>query len=147
LLEQTAEYHRLVYGENPGPNAAEELFEEVPPGQSRANKRFFGLWRGDQLFGLLDVFEAFRQPDECYLGLLLLHPEARERGVGAEVLAAVERWLATRQIARLRLACAEQNLKGMNFWRRSGFVVAETFPPRQLGARLTTLVELVKSLP
>jgi ribosomal protein S18 acetylase RimI-like enzyme len=46
----------------------------------------------------------------------------------------------------MRLAVAEQNTGGLRFWERHGYRVEKRFPPRDLGARQTVLLELVRAL-
>lgn len=147
LCEACADYFGLDYGQPAGPDEARSLLAELPPGKGLGDKFFFGLFTPrPRLCGALDLLRDFREPGEWYLGLLLLEPGARGRGVGETVLRAAEDWVRGQGARRMRLACAEQNTGGRRFWERCGYRVEKRFPPRVMGARETVLLELVRAL-
>lgn len=147
LCEACADYHVLVYGAPPAPDEARNLLFELPPGKAAQDKHFWGLFTPrPRLVGAVDLVRDVRRPGEWYLGLLLLEPQARGLGHGEAVLRALEAFARDHGADALRLACAEQNLSGRKFWERHGFREDRRFPPRQLGARQTVLVEYLRAL-
>jgi GNAT superfamily N-acetyltransferase len=147
LCDACADYHVLLQGEPAGPDEARHLLAELPPGKAREDKFFFGLFTPrPRLCGALDLVRDFREPGEWYLGLLLLEPGARGRGLGEDVLRAAEGWARTQGARRMRLACAEQNEAGRRFWERHGYRADRHFPPRRMGSKETVLVEFVHEL-
>lgn len=147
LCEACADYHALVYGAPAGPDEAQSLLAELPPGRTPEDKFLWGLFTPrPRLCGAVDLIRDVRRPGEWYLGLLLLEPQARGLGHGEAVLRAVEAFARAHGADALRLACAEQNLGGRRFWERQGFREDRWFPPRQLGARETVLIEYVRPL-
>jgi GNAT superfamily N-acetyltransferase len=147
LFEACADYHTLVYGQPAGPDEARTQLAELPPGKTLEDKFFFGLFTPrPRLCGVLDLIRDFREPGEWYLGLLMLEPGARGHGLGEGVVRAAEGWVRGQGAHRMRLAVAEQNTDGLRFWERHGYRVEKRFPPRDLGARHTVLLELVRAL-
>ena len=73
-------------------------------------------WRGCQSFPL-----AFRKPRDGYLGLMLLDPEFRGRGLGKTLLAEAEARARERGAGRLYLGVLQANPRGRAFWQRQGF--------------------------
>lgn len=147
LCEACVDYHTLVYGQPAGPDEARTQLTELPPGKTLEDKFFFGLFTPrPRLCGALDFIRDFREPGEWYLGLLMLEPGARGNGLGEAVLKAAEDWVRGQGGRRIRLAVAEQNTGGLRFWERHGFREDKRFPPRDMGARQTVLLELVHAL-
>ena len=78
LYEQCVDYMILVDGQPAGENAAEEEFEDLPPGRSADDRFMFGIvHQRKELIGVLDAIRGY--PDEVawWIGLLLLAPEMR----------------------------------------------------------------------
>jgi ribosomal protein S18 acetylase RimI-like enzyme len=146
LVEACGDYYQLVYGQPAPKSEAELLMAELPRGKTLADKFMFGIFERTQLTGVVDLVRDFRRVREWYLGLLLLEPATRQRGRGTMVLEEVLSWLRGEGADSLRLAVAEQNQRALRFWQRHGFRLDHKSEPRQLGARLTVLLELGREL-
>lgn len=123
LGERCLEHIELHYGTPPDPEQViRELLSELPPGKELADKFGLGVFDGaGRLVGGIDVVRDYPEPREWYLGLMLLDPEHRERGLGTKLLAELVRWLRGQGAAYLRLAVSEHNEAGRRFWERGGF--------------------------
>jgi GNAT superfamily N-acetyltransferase len=146
LVDSAGDYYRLVYGAPADAGEAALLLGELPPGKTLADKFMFGFFRGLDLYGVIDVVRGYRDADEWYLGLLLLRPWARSGGRGTMILEEVVGWLRAEGCKRVRLAVAEQNVRALRFWERHDFQFDKRFPPKQLTARETVFLELVREL-
>ncbi|MGQ0507480.1 MAG: GNAT family N-acetyltransferase [Myxococcaceae bacterium] len=147
LFARCGDYFDLVYGRPAAPNEAEHQLAELPPGRTPADKLSVGFFTGDrELCGILDVVRGYRDAAEWYLGLLLFEPALRSSGHGTSVLSSLEDWARDEGATGIRLACAEQNLLGLRFWRKHEFVEDRRFPPRTLGNREAVLIEFVRRL-
>ena len=70
----------------------------------------------------IDLLRDFPNPHAWYLGMLLVAPEARSRGLGAAIVAALRRWVVAQGGWTIRLIVQEQNPAALRFWSRQGFV-------------------------
>lgn len=100
---------------------ADELFSESPPGCDPADGCRLGLFLGDRLSGLVEMFCGFPEPQDAYLGLLVLGPWAQGAGIGRAFLAHVEALARGRGAPVLYLAVLDANPRGRAFWLREGF--------------------------
>ena len=75
---------------------------------------------------------ATRRPEFVFIGLLLVQRSRQGQGVGAEAMAAVERYVGQwPEARRFRLAVVDTNAPVLGFWRRMGFEpTGETRPYR-----------------
>ena len=103
----------------------------------------FGLERDDELVGALDVLRDYPQPDDWYLGLLLLEPQSRSGGLGERVVANLRSWIAGQGGHAIRLAVNDLNEDGARFWMKMGFQPVATAVQEQDGrANPVTRMEL-----
>lgn len=121
LHERCADFITLVYGAAPGADAARELLEDAPSGHPADRKRVLGLRQGGALVGVVELLIDYPEPCAWYLGLLMLAPEARGRGLGGRVVDAVLAWIAEEGGRVVRLAVQTQNASALRFWTRKGF--------------------------
>jgi GNAT superfamily N-acetyltransferase len=121
LLERCADFEILMRGSPPAAEAAQELLEACPAGHPIEKKLVFGLERDDELVGALDVLRDYPQPNDWYLGLLLLEPQARSGGLGERVVANLRSWIAAQGGRAIHLAVQDVNEDGARFWLRMGF--------------------------
>jgi diamine N-acetyltransferase len=118
LLERCADYYRDVERRAVPPDEARTLFDILPPGSTRADKHLFGI---DGLTGVTEVISGWPSPGTWLIGLLLLSPEARSRGLGAQVVAELATWAAAQGAGRLRAAVVPTNPRALEFWESQGF--------------------------
>jgi ribosomal protein S18 acetylase RimI-like enzyme len=98
------------------------------------------------LVGLIDVARRYPQPNTWYIGLLLLDPAIRNRGIGTDVVLALRRQAAFDRAARIMAAVVEENVQALRFWQARGFEVMRRFPTRRFGAKEHALLELMVEL-
>jgi len=126
LIERCADYVQLVSGQLPQPNDGEELLTDRPPNKSLDDKIVLGLFdEHDRLIGVLDAVRDYPVAAEWYIGLLMIEPDHRRRGLGADVYRAFERWAANLGARAIRLSVFQQNEQAQRFWQRMGFEEVE----------------------
>jgi len=123
LLEKCVDYLSF---QDEGPvqqNAATELLESVPEGVRPSNKSVIGIFQADTktLIGVIDLIEHYQEIGTATLGLMLLEPESRKRGIGRLAYQQLEVLLLERGISKIRLAVLFGNENGLSFWKSLGF--------------------------
>ena len=121
LLTRAQDYYHLWKGHPPGPAEVDEVFTSIPPGCDPAASHRLGLFTNDTLDGVAELSFGFPAPQDAYLGLMLLAPEARSKGHGACLLAHIEALACKAKAPRLYLAVLQANPRGAAFWQRMGF--------------------------
>ena len=143
LLERCADFVTLDEGAPAGPGAAEEALEAVPPGHAREDQIVFGLG-GARLDGMLGVLRSYPAPGEWWIGTFMLDPAARNRGLGAAIIADFEGWLRGQGCAAVYLAVLERNPDAQRFWERVGYRELDRRPRK--GPRPDPCVRMRKAL-
>jgi len=96
LCEACRDYYELNAGTPPSASAARDLFTAGPPSARPEDKLVLGVFeapgdgsvRGGRLVGLIEGFRGYPEAGAWWLGLVLLHPDERGRGLGAALVEA-----------------------------------------------------------
>lgn len=147
LYERCADYFKLVIGAPPGPAEVQSAFTSLPEGKAYEDKHALALLDdGGTLFGHLELIRDYPVAEEWWIGLLLLAPSGRSRGLGSEIERACVEWLRRRDGRAVQLAVVEENKPALRFWRRLGYEEIERKGPRRIGTKEHRLVVLRKEL-
>src|SRR5437870_7991873 len=109
---------QLVTGRPVGDAAAQSLFSGLPPGKTYDDKFLFGLICGSALVGVIDLLRAWPTETSWTLGLLMLDPDIRGRGVGKAVVRTLEAWIRSQGAKVMRIGVVERNTRAISFWER-----------------------------
>src|SRR5690349_16168447 len=87
LSEDSKEYIKLIEGRAPRLNDAENLLKALPEGKSIKDKFVLGIYDRDALIGVIDLIKDYPEEKIWFIGLLLLSPEYRGKGLGSKIYA------------------------------------------------------------
>jgi GNAT superfamily N-acetyltransferase len=147
LLERCAEYNLLVSGEPPGSSAAQSLLAECPPGRSSEDKLVIGISTADaNLVGVLDAIRGYPQADCCWVGLLLIDPSFRNKGLGRLIYQSFEQWAGQLGAKYILIGVIEENQRACRFWKQMGFELVEKQPQQKFGMKNQVVITMVRNL-
>jgi ribosomal protein S18 acetylase RimI-like enzyme len=147
LLEKCADYTLLVTGSPPKPSAASSLLVDCPPGKTVEDKVVIGISAEKQgLMSVLDTIKDYPNPGDWWLGLLLIDPAHRNKGLGKQIYQSFEHWASQLGARRIFLGVVEENQKAARFWQSLGFEIIERQPVRQFGNRAHAVITMVRDI-
>jgi len=147
VLDAAADYAEFECGAPAPPDAGAAFFTDAPPRKPDAEMLKLGIEAaGLGLAGLLDVVLDYPAPPVWFIGLLLLRPEARGRGLGRAAAEGLAEHAAARGARALRLVALERNARGRAFWEARGFRPLRRLPPERFGTRTHVRVEYERPL-
>lgn len=81
-------------------------------------KIVLGIYReeNDELIGIIDIIERLYDENTLSLGLMLLAPSYRNKGIGTIAYEKFQKWAIDRNILRIRIGVLYGNDKGLRFW-------------------------------
>lgn len=147
LFDRCADFAMLVEGEEVSPTAAEDIFQSKPDGRSLDDKFLYGLW--DRTGAIVGVLEGMRHyPDETiwWIGLLLLAPEIRGRGLGRKLVQGLCDCARSAQVTAVMLGVVEENRSAYRFWQQVGFERVRQTEPRPFGKKTHTVYVMRRAL-
>ena len=83
------DYWQLAEGQEPGLQKARDFFTDTPPNCDPKVSLRLGLFLGDRLSGLAELFFGFLTAGDSYLSLMVLGPWARNYGNDKKFLAVI----------------------------------------------------------
>ncbi|MBV8827024.1 MAG: GNAT family N-acetyltransferase [Bradyrhizobiaceae bacterium] len=147
LSQRCADYALMLTGQPPDRDASAAFFAAVPDGKTLADMWKLGVFdSAGKLVALADVAREHPAPGTWYIGLLLIDPTVRGRGVGAAVVRGVKQEAARNGAVRLMLSVVTENERALKFWKTQGFSVTRDLPPKRFGRKQHARVELVANV-
>lgn len=121
MLTEAQDYYHLWLGRAPNDEDVENVFTAGPPGCDPADSYRIGLYVNDRLSGVAELSFGFPEPEDAYLGLMILAPRARGEGIGEIFYDHVEALARKSGAPHLYLGVLDANPRGRAFWERMGF--------------------------
>lgn len=121
LYRDAAAFWLMTDRKPPDLQKAAGFFIDCPPGCDPALSHRLGLFERNGLIGVAELSFGFPKSNDGYLGLMLLSPAARGRGMGAIFLRHIEDLARGKSCPRLCLGVLEENTTARAFWERQGF--------------------------
>jgi len=129
VFDAATDYVFLEYGTAPNDALIKDFFQDRPPQVPAANCHHIGIEKDGDVIGAAGFLFGFPKPTDCYIGLLILAPLERDRGIGTRVVEHITASARSQGAMRLLIAVLDENHKGRAFWNAQGFRHLQTFPP------------------
>lgn len=113
LYEQCTQFAYLTDGYPPPPSAARDEFFAIPEGKTLQDKFIFGLFDvSNALLGMLEAIRHYPNDESWWVGLMMLAPQQRGKGLGSEFYRAFDHWVAAQGARQVLLSVIEENELG-----------------------------------
>ena len=121
---------------------------QFPDGSDPENNVLVGILNHDgaELIGIAGWARNYPSADTWFLDLMLIAPEHRGKGLGAEAYHASEQWAISGGATAVELTVAEQNVGAYHFWSRVGFVEAGRDGPIRFMSKDNVLITMRKRM-
>lgn len=147
LLERCQEFWWISEGRMVPADAASSTFSDAPPDYDPSRMIILGIFSpAGHLEGVITTPPDYPEEGSWYIGLMVLDPEVRGRGLGEAVYRAFEAWVASKGGRRILLAVVDDNPRGRSFWERMGFTPLRAVAPRLHGAKVQGMLEMERMI-
>ena len=117
LCESCLDYYDIVEGRTPQADAAEEILTEMPPNTDKEDKFVLGIYNQDELLvGVVDLIRNFPAEGEWTIGLLMIDPRERGKGLGRRIHEGLVKDASDSGAKILRIGVAQDNHNAYGFW-------------------------------
>lgn len=123
LCVRSSEFYNLVAGELASETAAAEILGPLEDPYAKGTKHVFGLVQAGEVFAVADLLQGYPTSGDWCIGLLLVDPAHRSKGIGGQLARAIIEWIADNAGVTVRLVVQQQNHRALAFWKRLGFQV------------------------
>ena len=121
LCNKCSDYYILSGGALPSKDDVSALFTDLPPNKNLEDKFLFGVFKSNKLIGIIDIIRDFPTISEWTIGLLLLEPEERGKGLGIIIHEALVKWTRHLGAKRFSIGVIEDNNRAFKFWSNLGY--------------------------
>lgn len=128
LATRAEDYVVLEIGHAADMAFIDSFFTATPPGLSSKDLRHFLVTEGRAIAGMVCIAQGYELPTDWWIGLVLLDPAFRGRGIGTAVLQLVQKRARDAGMEMLKLSVLEANPRATQFWIREGFVLHRYAP-------------------
>ena len=136
LYDRCTDFFRFSDGFAPSPTAAREEFETPPEGKTPQDLYLFGLFEPNhRLVGVIESVRHYPDARTWWVGLMLLAPEYRGRGLGKDFYRGFESWVLARGVSQISLAVFATNALGLGFWQNMGFTIRRKTESQPFGIK------------
>mgnify|MGYP002803004746 CR=1 FL=1 len=111
------EYYRLTDGHPATRELCEDTLCDYPPYKVYS----IGVSQNGQEISFLSVLEGYPDADTLYVGLLLVDEKFKRKSIGTTIIKALFTIAADMNFKNLKLSVQENNISGLNFWKKIGF--------------------------
>ncbi len=147
LFHRAADYVLLESGHPPGDAEVDDFFNGAPPGIDPSTSLHRGLFAPDgQLVAIAGAIFGFPNPNDAYLGLLLIDPAHRGKRLGQQMLDHICTAAKAKGATRLLIAVLEDNIKAHRFWSKMGFTEEMRGAPKQIGIKTHVQIRMTRPL-
>jgi ribosomal protein S18 acetylase RimI-like enzyme len=116
-------FYELIEGRSATEATATEILGPLEPKCAQGTKHVWGVEAHGKLIAVAELLQGYPSTHDWYIGLLLVAPEQRRKGIGSQFCASLMRWMAVHGATTVRLVVHQQNAGARSFWGRQGFAV------------------------
>jgi len=148
FFEANPEYALAVEGEAPGPHAATEEYESLPPPDWPLGRKWMLAFRDpdENMVAMADVLSDLFVAGVWHVGLFVVATKLHGRGVAYELYEGLESWMKGGGAQWVRLGVVAGNARAERFWELFGYVEVRRRLGIEMGRRTNDVRVMVKPL-
>ncbi len=121
ILDSAPTYYMNVEGVSKLPGSAKNLFEDLPPGSSYADKYVLFIENDERPIGVIDLVFHYPHTRVAFIGLFLIGEKYHGGGVGTESYKLLESLISEFDVDSIQLGVNDTNPRALTFWTKRGF--------------------------
>ncbi len=146
FLVECEDYQLMESGRSVQPGDALDFLFDLPPKKSLDDKFTFAVEQNSRIVAILDLMRDYRDSTSWWIGLLLLSPSMRGKGLGSKIVQYLVKNLSALGVHQIQLAVLEENSAGYAFWQKMGFQQIEIIHGRRHGNKIHNLLVMARRL-
>ena len=146
FLVECEDYQLMESGRSVQPGDALAYLYDLPPMKPLNDKFTFAVEQNSRIVAILDLMRGYRDCNSWWIGLLLLSPSMRGKGLGRKIVDYLVKNLSALGVHQIQLAVLEENSAGYAFWQKMGFQQIEINHGRRHGNKIHNLLVMARRL-
>lgn len=121
LCDKCSDYYILSGGSLPTKEDIKAIFTDLPSNKDIKDKFVLGVYKSNELVGIIDIIRGYPTIREWTIGLLLLEPEERGKGLGFVIHEALVNWAKDLGAKQFTVGVIQDNYRALKFWNSLGY--------------------------
>lgn len=122
LCQSCSGYFQMESGKFPDEEEAHAILTELPPNKTHKDKYVIGMYNEKStLIALMDIVRDYPEEHVWMLGLLLVNPTERRKGLGQAFYHKIIKLVEKEDGQMIRIGVYEENEPAFKFWKALGF--------------------------
>lgn len=140
LCERCVDYYEIVEGRDPTENTGYDILTELPPNKEMKDKHVLGVYdNNSSLISIIDIVKDYKAEREWALGLMLIDPILRGKGLGRKLHNLILEMIVEYQAESIRIGVVEENKNALSFWKKLGYKEIDRVT-MELGTKENTVI-------
>ena len=144
LFKSCSDFFELIGGVSS--MDTDHYFKDIPPGKVYDEKHLIGVFDDARLIAAIDIVENYPKDKEWIIGLLVIHPDYRQLGLGRKIDEVLGKIVVENRGRFLRVGVQEHNEIGLKFWHNLGYQKKSITKPMLIGKLKSCVVVMDKRL-
>ena len=120
--------------------------DAIPPDFDISQKIFTSIEANNQKVAVLDMLMGYPAESCLWIGLLLIHEAHKHKGLGRQIISAIEKAAKTEGYESVQLGVIEKNGKALSFWHMLGFEVIREAKMEKEGSASVKVIVMEKRI-
>ncbi len=112
-------YHYLMT--RPTVANIKDVFAELPPNKTLADKLFLGFYSENHLISLMDFVVGYPDAHTVFIGWFMMNKEYQGKGTGTEIITEFLSYLKEESFTYVELGYIKGNRESEQFWIKNNF--------------------------
>ena len=97
----------------------------LPPGKSKEDKAYIGLFDGDTLVAVMDLILGYPTGEIVWIGFFMMDTAYQNQGIGTQIIQEAVEAMKNAGYREIRLGVDYGNPQSFAFWSKNKFVVIQ----------------------
>jgi len=122
LCFNCSDYFLMEQGKIANSDEGINILKAIPPNKTLEEKYVYGLFNEtENLVGLMDINKDYPEKNTWMLGLLLIDPAERRKGLGRDFHEEIKAIVKAEKGSKIRIGVLEENKSVIIFWNNLGY--------------------------
>ena len=126
ICKNNKKYYEKYLHEKATVEEVKTIFTALPPNTNLSQKYVLGFYANKKLIAFMDLIVGYPTRKSGMIGLFMVEPSLQGQGIGRKIIEKILEVLKSLGFENCEIGVIENNVEGLEFWKKMGFVDYDT---------------------
>ena len=126
ICKNNKKYYEKYLHEKATIDEVKTIFTALPPNTNLSQKYVLGFYGNKKLIAFMDLIVGYPTRKSGMIGLFMVEPNLQGQGIGRKIIEKILEVLKSLGLENCEIGVIENNVEGLKFWKKMGFVDYDT---------------------